>query len=58
MKDDKKRKQMAFDISHEIHQQIRVLAALKNITMGRWIMRAIMKEINGQARNENKELEE
>lgn len=45
MTDKKPRKQMAFDITPEMHQQVKVLAAIRNISVSLWIMRAIRDRI-------------
>jgi len=52
----KKRTQMAFDINPELHQQVKILSAMRNISMNLWLHRAILREVNRQKRN--KELEE
>jgi predicted HicB family RNase H-like nuclease len=36
-----KRKMMAFDISYELHRQIKILAARRGISMALWMQRAI-----------------
>ena len=36
-----KRKMMAFDISCELHRQIKILAARRGISMALWMQRAI-----------------
>jgi len=41
----KKRYQMAFDVSQEMHQQIKILAARRNISMNLWMARAINDRI-------------
>ena len=45
MQDKKIRKQMTFDVSPEIHQQVKVLAAIRNISMNLWMARAIQDRI-------------
>ena len=45
MEEKKKRKQMAFDVSPDTHQQIKVLAACRNISMNLWMARAIQDRI-------------
>lgn len=45
MGNNKNRKQVIFDIHQDIHQQIKVLSALQNISMSSFIQRAILKEI-------------
>jgi len=41
----KKRKQMAFDVSPELHQQVKILAARRNISINLWMARAIQERI-------------
>ncbi len=50
MTEKKKRTQMAFDINPEMHQQVKILAAMRNISMNLWIARAI----NDRIAKENK----
>lgn len=45
MEHKNKRKQMAFDINPDIHQQIKVLAARRNISINLWMARAISDRI-------------
>ena len=45
MEDKKKRKQMAFDVSLELHQQVKILAARRNISINLWMARAIQERI-------------
>ena len=45
MEDKKIRKQMVFDVNPEIHQQVKVLAAIRNISMNLWMARAIQDRI-------------
>lgn len=45
MTEKKKRFQMAFDVSAEIHQQIKILSAVRNISMNLWMARAIQDRI-------------
>lgn len=45
MTDKKKRKQMAFDVSQEIHTHVKILAAARNISINLWMMRAIQDRI-------------
>jgi len=54
MTEIKKRYQMAFDVSQEMHTQVKVLAALRNISISLWIQRAIIREINRQERNDER----
>jgi len=53
MNDKKKRKQIAFDVTEEMHHQVKVLAAIKNISMNLFIQRALIREINRQTRNDD-----
>lgn len=45
MEEKKKRKQMAFDVSPDIHQKIKILAAMRNISINLWMARAIQDRI-------------
>lgn len=45
MKNKKNRKQMAFDISPDIHQKVKILAAMRNISINLWMARAINDRI-------------
>jgi predicted HicB family RNase H-like nuclease len=45
MIEKKKRTQMAFDIQPEIHTQVKVLAAIRNISVSLWVTRAIKDRI-------------
>lgn len=45
MEEKKKRTQINFDIQQEIHTQIKILAAIRNISMNCWLMRAIQDRI-------------
>ena len=57
MTDKKKRTQMAFDISPEMHQQVKVLAAMRNISMNLWIARAINDRIAKENKYDDKSKE-
>jgi predicted HicB family RNase H-like nuclease len=46
----KKRKFMGFEINPELHQQIKVLAAQRNIPMSLWIHRALVEKIKKDTR--------
>ncbi len=50
MTDKKKRTQIAFDVNPEMHHQVKILAAMRNISMNLWIARAI----NDRIAKENK----
>jgi predicted HicB family RNase H-like nuclease len=45
MEDKKIRKQITFDVNPEIHQQVKVLAAIRNISINLWMARAIQDRI-------------
>ena len=51
MIEKKKRTQMTFDIQPEIHHKVKILAAIRNISINLWAQRAIIREINRQERN-------
>ncbi len=51
MQDKKIRKQMTFDVSPEIHQQVKVLAAVRNISINLWMARAIQDRIAKETKN-------
>ena len=55
MENNKKRKQLAFDISPEIHQQVKILAARRNISMNLWMMRAVMERIAKETKYDKEE---
>lgn len=58
MTEIKKRKQMAFDILPEVHHQIKILAATRNISINTWMARAIRDRIAKEMRIvENKDKE-
>lgn len=57
MTEKKKRTQMAFDISPEMHQQVKVLAAMRNISMNLWIARAINDRIAKENKYDDKSKE-
>jgi predicted HicB family RNase H-like nuclease len=54
MTDKKKRFQMAFDVSKEIHTQVKVLAALRNISINNWMARAINDRIAKETKYDEK----
>lgn len=41
----KDRKQITFDVSNEMHQDIKILATLRNVSMTLWMVRAISDRI-------------
>ncbi len=59
MIEKKKRKQMAFDINPEIHRQVKILAAKRNISINLFVQRALIREITRQQKyDESTDLEE
>jgi len=52
-----KRFQMAFDISPEIHQKVKTLAAIRNISINLWMARAINDYIEEQTKYDDKSKE-
>lgn len=42
---EKKRKQIIFDVSQEVHTLIKVFSAKRNISMNNWMQRAINERI-------------
>ena len=48
---------MAFDISPEMHQQVKVLAAMRNRSMNLWIARAINDRIAKENKYDDKSKE-
>lgn len=54
MTDKKKRTQMTFDINPEIHHQVKVLAAIRNISMNLWVARAINDRIAKETKYDDK----
>jgi predicted HicB family RNase H-like nuclease len=52
--DKKKRTQIAFDINPEIHKQVKILAAMRNISMNLWIARAIADRIAKETKHDEK----
>jgi predicted HicB family RNase H-like nuclease len=49
----KRRKQMAFDISPEVHQTVKILAARRNISINLWMARAIQERIDRETKYDN-----
>lgn len=45
METKKKRYQIAFDVSKDLHTEVKILAAKRNISMNLWIARAIQERI-------------
>jgi predicted HicB family RNase H-like nuclease len=54
MNEKKKRTQMTFDIHPEIHQQVKILAAIRNISMNLWVARAINDRIAKETKYDDK----
>lgn len=54
--DEKKRKQIIFDVSEEVHRQIKIFAAMRNITMNRWMQKAINERIEKEIKYNEDEL--
>jgi len=54
VEEKKKRKQMAFDVSAEMHQQVKILAAIRNISVSLWIARAIADRIAKEVKYDDK----
>jgi predicted HicB family RNase H-like nuclease len=42
---NKKRHQISFDISQDMHQQIKLFAVMRNISMNNWMHRAIIERL-------------
>jgi len=49
---EKRRKQIAFDISEELHKQIKISAATRNISMNLWMHRAIIERLKKDNREQ------
>jgi predicted HicB family RNase H-like nuclease len=54
MEEKKKRKQIAFDINPKIHQRVKILAAIRNISINLWIARAINDRIAKETKYDEK----
>ncbi len=54
MTETKKRYQMAFDVNKEIHTQIKILAAIRNISVNSWMARAINDRIAKETKYDDK----
>lgn len=57
MTEKKKRTQMTFDISPEIHHKIKIIAAIRNISINLFAQRALIKEISRYERNDDEKRE-
>lgn len=55
MIDKKNRKQITFDVTNEMHQQVKILAIVRNISMTLWIARAITDRIAKETKHEDKQ---
>ena len=55
--ENKKRTQIAFDVNPEIRTQIKILAAIRNISMNCWLMRAIQDRIVKETKYNEKDKE-
>ena len=53
---NKKRTQIAFDVSIEVRTQIKILAAKRNISMNLWLMRAIADRIKKETQYDKTDL--
>lgn len=47
---------MAFDVNKEIHTKVKVLAAMRNISVSLFVQRALIREINRQERNDDENM--
>lgn len=54
MDEKKKRTQIAFDVQPEFRQEIKVLAARRNISLNLWLMRAINDYIKKERKYDEK----
>lgn len=54
MEQDKKRKQIIFDVSEDIHREIKVFSAMRNITMNRWMQKAINERLAKETKYDEK----
>lgn len=45
MEEVKKRKQVIFQVNQSLHNQIKALAAKRNISMSLWLHRAVLERI-------------
>jgi predicted HicB family RNase H-like nuclease len=46
----KQRKQMIFDINPELHMQIKIMAARRNVSLSLWVTRAIHEQLKKETR--------
>lgn len=54
MTNENKRVQMAFNVSKEVHTQVKILAALRNISISLWMARAINDRIAKETKYDEK----
>ena len=54
MTDKKDRVQMAFNVSREVHTQVKILAAIRNISINLWMARAITDRIAKETKYDDK----
>lgn len=57
MTDKKKRTQMTFDIHPHVHHKVKILAAIRNISMNLWVARAINDRIEKETKYNDKSKE-
>ena len=56
MENNKKiRKQLAFDISPEMHQQVKIFAARRGISINNWMQRAVVERIQKETKYDRDE---
>jgi len=48
--ENKKRYQIAFNVNYNLREEIKKLAARRNISMNLWILRAIYERINSETK--------
>ena len=54
MTNENKRIQMAFNVSKEVHTQVKILAAIRNISINLWMARAINDRIAKETKYDEK----
>ena len=54
--EEKKIKRLLVDVSIDLHQQVKMFATRRNISIGNWLQRAILERIQKELR-ENKDNE-
>lgn len=55
-KQKKNRKQIVFEIPHELHTEVKVWAARRNISMCDWFTRAIVERLKKENRDESERM--